>query len=347
MKRRSFLKVVGGTTGAYALTARTVLSADTRQDEAVVRVQGMPRRVLGRTGQSVSIVGFPGLALIHQDQEACNRVIRRALDAGINYFDVAPAYGDGDAETKMGVGLQGARDKVFLACKTKARDAKGAREELERSLQRLKTDHLDLYQMHHVVSEDQVQQALGPGGVLETFQKAKAEGKARHFGFSAHTTKAALALLKGFQFDSVMFPINFVEYFTRGFGKDVIDLANQQGTAVVAIKPMCRGAWKPDEQRTRQWWYRPVEDPKEINLALRFTLSLQGVVTGFPPAFLDLLERAVEVGHQYQALSLNEMNALVKLAWDCGSIFKREEEQVAMDLPYPNHPFDPCPMADV
>ena len=346
MKRRSFLKVVGGSAGAYAVAARSTWAAETRRNETLLRVREMPHRVLGRTGRSVSIVGFPGLAMIHQDQAACNRAIRKALDAGINYFDVAPAYGNGDAETKMGIGLEGARDRVFLACKTKARDAKGAREELERSLQRLKTDHFDLYQMHHVVSEGQVREALGPGGAIETFLKAREEGKALHFGFSAHTTKAALGLLKGFRFDTVMFPINFVEYFTRGFGKDVLELAHQQDAAVVAIKPMCRGTWKPDEQRTRQWWYRPVEDPAEINLALRFTLSLQGVVTGFPPAFLDLLDRAIEVGHQYSALSLNEMNALVKLAWDCGSVFKREEDQVAAHLPYPDHPFDACPMAD-
>ena len=257
MKRRTFLKTVGGVTGGWALAADALLS--TEQLEAsppAETVAGLPRRLLGRTGQKVSTVGFPGLSLIHYDQKRCDEGIRKAFEQGVNYFDVAPAYGNGEAETKMGIGLVGLdRSRYFLACKTKKRDMDGARQELEKSLKLLKTDHFDLYQMHHLVKPEDVKRALGPGGAIETFLKAKEEGKIKFIGFSAHTTKAAVEALRGFAFDTVMFPINFVEFYLRGFGKEVLALAGQRAAAVLAIKPMSRGAWPEGAKRTREWWY--------------------------------------------------------------------------------------------
>ena len=128
-------------------------------------------------------------------------------------------------------GLQ--RSDYVLTCKTKARDQEGCRKELDRSLARLKTDYFDLYQLHHLVKPEDVKQALGPGGAMETILKAKADGKIRGIGFSAHTTKAALEAMRGFDFDTVMFPISFAEYYARGFGKEVLALAKDKGTAVL------------------------------------------------------------------------------------------------------------------
>ena len=139
-------------------------------------MDGLPRRVLGRTGAKVSIVAFPGLALNELSQEEATAGVHKAFDQGVNHFDVAPAYGS--SEIKMGPALQGLdRSKIFLSCKTKMRDKDGARKELERSLTRLKTDHFDLYQMHHIRWSQEVKQALGPGGAIETFLKAKEEGQ--------------------------------------------------------------------------------------------------------------------------------------------------------------------------
>lgn len=354
MKRREFLKVVGGATGAYAFTPPSILALETAQPVArSAAVAGLPRRILGRTGRDVSIVGFPGLALIHQDQTQGSTAIMNAFERGVNYFDVAPAYGNGDAEKKMGVGLQGiARDQIFLACKTNKRDAAGAREELERSLKRLKTDHIDLYQMHHLRSPEEVHKALGPGGALETFVKAKEEGKVKHLGFSAHTTKGALLAMNGFQFDTVMFPINFIEYFTIDFGQPILELAKKQGAAVAAIKPMCRGGWPEGMERTRKWWYRPVEQPDEVSLALRFTLSRPGVVVGFPPAFLDLLDRAIDAAKNYEPSTESEIEKLQKLAAECLSIFKQEEDRVALKFSpgtalFAGSPYEGCCGRDV
>jgi predicted aldo/keto reductase-like oxidoreductase len=301
----------------------------------------------------VSVVGFPGLSLIHPDQEGCTEAIHDAFKRGVNYFDVAPAYGNGKAEERMGIGLRGIkRSDYFLACKTKMRDRKGAREELEQSLARLKTDHFDVYQMHCLKSVEEVKQALGPDGAIKTFLEAREEGKARFLGFSAHTTRAALTALKHFPFDTVMFPINFVEYFTLGFGKAVLELAEKKGAGVLAIKPLCRGAWPEGVKRTRRWWYRPVEDEKEVSLALRFTLSQPGVAAGFPPAFVDLLDKAIVAGKSYRRVAEAETEQLRELAATCESIFRKEEQQVAGATPgrepvYPDSPHECCPGAYV
>ena len=343
MKRRSFLKVVGGVTGSMAMGMAPVLVSEAAA--AAGAAQGkMPKRVLGRTGHKVSVVAFAGLALTHYKQEECNAGVHQAFAKGLNYFDVAPAYGkDGDCEIKLGVALQGLRRSDYvLACKTKARDKDGCRQEMERSLTRLKTDHFDLYQLHHLVKPEDVKQALGPGGALETVLKAKAEGKVRGIGFSAHTTKAALAALRGFDFDTVMFPISFAEYYTRGFGKEVLALAKEKGTAVLSIKTMHAGAWPEGAERTRKWWYRPLEKQEEINLAYRWTLSLPGMVAGFPPSFLDLQDKAIEAGLAYRPATEADAQQLETMAKGAGSIFKREEDSVAFHSPYPHHPDECC-----
>jgi predicted aldo/keto reductase-like oxidoreductase len=340
VKRRVFLKTVGGAAGAAALGMPKILAAE----EGLGKVDGLPRRALGRTGQKLSVVGFPGLALIHYEQAKCTAALHEAFDKGLNYYDVAPAYGEGQCETKMGIGLQGLdRSKYFLACKTKKRDKDGARQQLEQSLKLLKTDHFDLYQLHHLVRPAEVKQALGPGGAIETILKAREEGKIKWIGFSAHTTKAALEALRGFNFDTVMFPINFVEYYTRDFGKEVLALANEKGAAVLAIKPLSWGTWPKEAKKDRQWWYRTVEKQADVELAMRFTLSQKGVVAGIPPSFLDLFERSIEAGKAFNPLDAAATDQLKRMATGRDSIFLSEEQQVALNLPHwsPVYPASP------
>lgn len=327
MKRRDFLKTVGGAAGlAATLGVPRLLAAEGTFKSS----PPLPRRRLGRTGKELSVVGFPGLALIHYKQEECTRALRNAFDRGLNYYDVAPAYGNGECEKRMGIGLQGLdRERYFLSCKTKMRDKNGCREELEQSLRLLKTDHFDLYQLHHLVRPAEVEQALGPDGAMETILKARDEGKIKHIGFSAHTTKAALQVMRGFKFDSVMFPINFVEYYTRGFGREVLALAEEQGAGVIAIKPLSWGTWPQGINRTREWWYRSVETPEDIALAMRFTLSQPRVVTGIPPSFLDLLDRAIDACATVPPLDEASAARLRQMAENQGSIFLPEEKQVA------------------
>lgn len=347
MERRVFLKTVGGATGGLAIGADRLLGAEGPAVE-VERVAGLPRRVLGRTGQKLSVVGFPGLALIQYDQQRCTEGLRSALERGVNYCDVAPAYGNLQCETKMGIGLEGVpRDRYFLACKTKKRDKAGAREELERSLKLLKTDHFDLYQLHNLRRPEEVEQALCPGGAIETLLEAQKEGKVKYLGFSAHTTKGAVLALKGFRFDTAMFPINFVELLRHGFGKDVLELAQQRGAAVLAIKSLSHGAWPKGVERTRKWWYRTAETPEEVDLAVRFTLSQPGVVAAVPPSFLDLLDKAIDAGKDFRPITAAEVQRLSEKAQSCESVFQKEEAQVSWHHAprkplFPDSPHDDC-----
>ena len=182
------MKVVGGVAGSYVLGSCS--SPATQIVEQIEHASGLPRRLLGCTGEYVSIVGFPGLALSHCEQAQSDAGVLDAFESGVNYFDVAPAYGkDGECEIKLGGSLtQLPREEIFLASKTKMRDREGARLELERSLRRLNTDYLDLYQLHHLWDPKDVDKVLGAGGALETVLKAQKEGKIRYIGFSAHTS---------------------------------------------------------------------------------------------------------------------------------------------------------------
>jgi aryl-alcohol dehydrogenase-like predicted oxidoreductase len=342
MKRRVFLKTVGGAAGVAALGVPKIFLAA----EPAPKAGELQRRPLGRTGMKVSVVGFPGLALTKHDQEKCTAALHSAFGRGVNFFDVAPAYGTGDAETKMGIGLQGLdRAKYYLACKTKKRDKAGAQMELERSLQRLKTDHFDLYQLHHLVRPAEVTDVFGAEGAMEVALKAKEAGKIKFIGFSAHTTKGALQALKTFQFDTVMFPINFVEYYLRDFGKEVLALAAERGAGVISIKPISWGRWPKEGQRTREWWYNSVEEPRQVELAMRFVLSQKGVATALPTSFLDLLDKTIEAAKVFKPLDGEGQAELKQMAANRESLFLAEERQVALNLKhwtpvYPDSPYE-------
>ncbi len=324
MKRRTFVKTVGTAASAFAMGVRPLFAnpADPAR-RLIPHASGLPRRILGRTGRAVSIIGYPGLALSKISQSEANAAVRAAFDKGVNYFDVAPAYGD--AEVKLGPAMDGLpRGEIFLASKTKQRDAAGARSELERSLTRLKTDHLDLYQMHVMSTAAEVKQVFGPGGAMETLLKAREEGKTRWLGFSAHTKGAALELLRQFKFDTVMYPVNFLEHFTHQFDPEVLELARSEGAAVLAIKPVSAGGWKPGETRTRNgYWYRTLEEQDEIGQALRFTLSLDPVVSAIPTSFTDIAEKSILAGVSYRPATDADISALRAMTEKYQPLFPR------------------------
>jgi predicted aldo/keto reductase-like oxidoreductase len=173
---------------------RDFLSASAALTATVARcATPLPSRPY-KNGIDLSIIGFGGIVVCGLAQAEADRRVAAAYHRGVNYFDCAPSYFDGEAELKLGQALRPLRAKVFLAGKTGRRDAKGARLELERTLQRFHTGHLDLYQFHAVGSMEDVDKILAPGGAAETFVAARKEGKVRHLGFSAHHAGAALRL---------------------------------------------------------------------------------------------------------------------------------------------------------
>ena len=260
---------------------------------------------------SLSILGLGGMLLVGMEQFSVDRIVEEALARGINYFDVAPFYGDGEAEQKMGKALAPHREKVFLACKTLERSAKGAQEELNHSLRQLRTDHLDLYQFHAVSDMEEVNEIFAPGGALETFTQARQEGKIRYIGFSAHIVEAAMALLDRFQFDSVLFPINFICFARGNFGPQVIARAKELSVARLAIKAMAHGPWRKGEKRKYpNCWYRPIENREMARQALRFTLS-EGVTAAIPPGDERLFRMALELAPDLDPMGMEERSELL------------------------------------
>lgn len=193
--------------------------------------------------------------------------------------------------------------------------------------------------MHAIFTPEEVKKAFGPGGAVETFLKAKEEGKVRFFGFSAHTTKGALEALKAYSFDTAMFPISFAEYFQFGFGKAVLEEAARRGTVVIGMKALYGGAWPDGVERTRKWWYRTVENDDEVALAIRFTLSQPGVIAAVPPSFVDLTDKAITAAQAFQPITEPELTKLREMSVGRGSVFQDDEKRVAAGQPLQRHPY--------
>jgi aryl-alcohol dehydrogenase-like predicted oxidoreductase len=263
----------------------------------------LPRRRLGRTGAELSIIGLGGIVTIGKEQAHASRSVARAVeDWGINYFDVAPSYGDGEAEAKLGPALKPYRQRSFLACKTTRRDAAGAREELERSLSRLLTDYFDLYQLHALNTLEDVEKAFAPAGAMETLVRAREEGKVRYLGFSAHGVEAALAAIQRFDFDTLLFPVNYALWTQENFGPQVVGLARERAMGILVLKAQCRGCWPEGVVRTHgPCWYEPVTELAQTRLALSFALS-QGATACVPPGNEDLFWLGVTAAAQLKAM---------------------------------------------
>ena len=258
----------------------------------------MEKRVLGRTGKQLSVIGFGGLVVNRVSPAEAAEYVERAIGRGINYFDVAPEYGN--AEERLGPALEPYRDKVFLACKTDQRSAGEAEAELKRSLERLRTDHFDLYQFHGICSMEEADQIMAPGGALETFIKARESGLIHHIGFSAHSEEAALRLLDAFPFDSVLLPINLFCWRDGRFGQRVCGKAAEQGTGILAIKALARRPVREGEKK--KWpkcWYVPIDTAPEAQAALSFTLS-QPVTAAVSPSHAELLWLACDAADSLQ-----------------------------------------------
>jgi aryl-alcohol dehydrogenase-like predicted oxidoreductase len=257
----------------------------------------LPKRPY-KNGISLSIIGLGGIVVCGMPQEEASRRVAAAFDRGVNYFDCAPSYFNGEAETKLGEGLRPYREKVFLAEKTGRRDAQGARAELEQTLRRFHTDHVDLYQFHAVGSMEDVDKILAPGGAAETFMAAKKEGKARHLGFSAHHAGAALRLMNALELDSVLFPVNANAWENGGFGPQILKEAKSKGMARMALKALAFGKWpegvKARDTKYPKCWYQPIEDPEMARLALRFSLN-QDITAAIPPGDERIFDLALKL----------------------------------------------------
>jgi len=268
----------------------------------------MFRRVLGRSGLEVSVVGFGGIIVKDETTENAAKYVEEAINRGVNYFDVAPSYGN--AEDMLGPALEPFRKDVVLSCKTDALEKDECWRDIETSLKKLKTNYYDLYQFHSIVSKEEVDKIFSAGGAMEAVLEAKEKNLINNIGFSAHTEEAAFELIKRFDFDTIMFPVNWASWLKEGFGNSVLDLAKKKNMGIIALKALAKRKWKKGEERN--WskpWYKPVENYEEAKLGLRFTLS-KGVDTAVSPGHMELLRWACDAADEYEPLSKTEEDYL-------------------------------------
>ena len=254
-------------------------------------------RKLGKTGFDISAVSYGGIVSMEDGQTASDRYVSWAIEQGVNYFDVAPSYGD--AEEKLGNSLKPYRNDVHLACKTAQRLRADAEKELYQSHKLLHTDYFDVYQLHGLANMEEVEAAFGPGGVMEMVSTLKQRGIARNVGITAHNEEAALRCLELYDFDTVLFPFNWFMNMEHGMGSRLIKAAKERDMGVLCMKAFIERAWiNQDERNSSQFpksWCKPinVEDVPFGVAAMKYALSL-GVDTLIPPGNYPSFSFAVE-----------------------------------------------------
>lgn len=240
----------------------------------------MERVPFGRTGHDSSRVLFGAAALGAMRQEKADQVLDLLLASGVNHIDTAASYGD--SELRVGAWMARHRDRFFLATKTGERTADGARASIQRSLERLCVERIDLIQLHNLVDEAEWATALGPGGALEALIEARDRGQVRFLGVTGHGTRAAemhRRSLERFPFDSVLFPYNVTMLAVPEYAADaetLIARCQERGVAMQTIKAVARRRWQGEGQR-RFSWYEPLTDPDAIRRAVHFVLARPGV----------------------------------------------------------------------
>lgn len=317
MKRRKFIKST-----ALSLPLLSVFPDDLSSMDRMFSRSKLEKRKLGKTGEMLSVIGFGGIVVMNATTEEASARVKEAIDFGVNYFDVAPSYGN--AELMLGPALEPYRKDVFLACKTTQRKKDGARKELEQSLKNLRTDHFDLYQLHAVTSLEDVGTIFGKGGAMETFMEARDEGKVRFLGFSAHSVEAAMALMDNFDFDTILFPFNFATWYAGNFGPQVMERAKTKNMGILALKAMAKQPWPEGAERTvAKVWYEPLTDEKEARSGLRFTLS-HPVTAAIPPGNEELFSMALRLAVDFKPLKKKEVEEIKIRGLNTQPIFRFE-----------------------
>ena len=291
MQRRKFLAGLTAASLAAALPLRAEEPKTMSSD-----LKPLERRRLGRTGEQLSMIGFGGIIVMNETAQDAANYVAQAFDRGVNYFDIAPSYGN--AQEMLGPALEPYRERVFLACKTEQREGPAAREALELALKQMRTDRFDLYQLHAITTVEEVQQIFAPGGVMEVLLKAREEGKIRYLGFSAHSHAAANFALDHHDFDTVLFPFSYLTWTREDFGPEVLKRCRERDMGLLALKAMAKAKWPADlPEADRRWpktWYEPYDTPELAALGLRYTLNL-GVTAALPPGQWDLLKLALDL----------------------------------------------------
>jgi len=261
----------------------------------------LPARKLGRTGLKVSVLGLGGIPVRDREFDDAVQVVQAALEHGLNFIDTARGYGDSEGKIGAAVAATGMRRQVYLATKTPERGAAGARADVERSLKELRTDYIDIYQLHGVDEKEDLKQVLAPDGALAALKKAQQEGKIRFIGITGHDPKLLQdAILTG-EFATVMVPVNILDRFIFAAEERLLPVARDLDVGIIAMKPLAGGVIKEPTQ------------------ALRYTLSqaVDVVIPGM--GSVGEIRENVAVVKDFEALTEMELKELVREAKALGT----------------------------
>ncbi len=303
MHRRQFVRGAIYTAAATAIVRQGLAQTTNTATAMTPTPAQIPKKELGKTGVKVSALGLGGFHLgSAKDQQEASEIVSQAMDAGVNFFDNAWEYHDGESESRLGKALQGKRDKAIVMTKvcTHGRGKDVAMRMLEDSLRRLKTDHLDIWQIHEVVYYNDPDLIFAPKGVAEALAEAKKQGKVRFVGFTGHKDPAIhlKVLSHDFPFDTVQMPLNCFDATFRSFEQQVMPEANRRGIAVLGMKSLggsgemvTSGAITPEE-------------------GLRYAMSLPVATTISGIDSLNVLDQNLQIALNFQPMTPQEMDAL-------------------------------------
>jgi len=258
----------------------------------------IPKRELGKTGEEISLVSLGGESTVEQRdrREEAIEIINKALDEGINYIDTAPSYGNGGSEENIGEVMAHRREEVFLATKTHDRSYEGTKSLLEDSLNRLKTDYLDLYQLHNIRTTQDVNEALGENGAIRAMEELKEQGVINNIGITGHRDpEVLLQAIEEYDFDCILLSLNAADIHYQPFQDELLSRAKEKEMGIIAMKTLAQGRLVPDggvesiEKALNYVWSFPV------------TTSIIGIST------LEELREDIELAKSFSTLGEEEM----------------------------------------
>jgi aryl-alcohol dehydrogenase-like predicted oxidoreductase len=283
----------------------------------------MKKRRFGRTGHLSTVAIFGGAAFWDVDQSVADRAMELVISHGVNHIDVAPSYGK--AELCLGPWLARQRDRFFVGCKTMERTKDGAKAELRRSLDRLQTDHFDLYQIHAITKMEELDEVTAPGGALEALIEAREAGLTRFLGITGHGIDSPaifLEALRRFDFDTILFPINFVQYADDKFRREageLLEACKARDVGTMIIKSIAKGPWG-EKEKNYTTWYEPFDQMEIIQPAVDFVLSqdVTGICMAGDTHLLPLVLQACE---NFKPMAQAEQDKLIERGKEFAPIF--------------------------
>jgi predicted aldo/keto reductase-like oxidoreductase len=295
----------------------------------------METRRLGRIGHQSSVLIYGGAALFRVSEEVADASVQLALDAGINHFDTAADYGD--SELHLGRWMPGIGDRIFLATKTGERLQQPAYDSVKRSLERLRTDHVDLIQLHAVGNMDELDTVTSRSGAYLGVLRARDEGLAGAIGITGHGMQAPrvhLEALRRLPFDTILTPWNwrlgqFPEY-RRDF-QAVVEEIQQQDAGLMIIKTAARNLWRHGEPQSHTTWYEPLTEQRPVDAALAFTLGTPGVTGICTPGDVRLLPNLIEAERRRSKWTPESITAEMSDVPELEPPFLRQEGRVVPD----------------